>query len=634
MRNFYVLVITVYIFFDRSFCNKENEMNYKRNETLNIDSMSTSLVFNLINNNNSNELSQHTEERNTTSDKPPSGGGTSSVQRSEGLSMTIFNQRNMNVTFTKVFPLQNFWTEWKNLIWYTQNIPCGRIVVFGIIGEDTASGIRDASVYFASQGSLFSPLLLTETNWLLIFVKCGKILYEGSAFYYLPTFRMSVNFKAYKDLIEPKNQIERERIKFCNENEILGKLCDEFEPLQIPIKPKIKISFDNLKLIPIIICAGSRLPYFFYTLKTLLETPGVQEDNIEVILGGSKKSYETFLNILKIKYKIIKLEGEGNAMLFQYYRQVYQHVYQNYPSSPAAIFLDEDVKVSPDFFSYMNQTIPILKKDPTIYCVNSYSTTRGSFLYADPSKLMRSESQVSWGYAVPLDFIKEAIFHWPTNSSIQALFDHWLRLNIAKGRHCIYPEQSRSLHIGIDGTNTDKTEDEEIFMQRLTLVQKTGVKLTNIEKVLNYSQFLYNEVKMSVVIAGNPCSENFLLNKTGIFSFFYLMENFTKEGGGLNFQLTGLCLGIWAYSTMGLYDGVFTVRPTSSATIYAVAVPMSKFSYLKPPDTPLWDYNLLNDTEKIETYVFKSRFSIQENQKVFYGDRKKSKNLLSSLFQS
>ena len=44
-----------------------------------------------------------------------------------------------------------------------------------------------------------------------------------------------------------------------------------------------------------------------------------------------------------------------------------------YPSAEYVIILEEDLDVSPDFFSYFSQTIGLLEQDPTVYCVSAWN---------------------------------------------------------------------------------------------------------------------------------------------------------------------------------------------------------------------------------------------------------------------
>lgn len=518
--------------------------------------------------------------------------------------------------FLKVFPLHTFWMHWSDLIWHFRNIPCGRIIIFGIVGNNTSSGLRDSRQYLAELGSIFAPYIMTDTNWVWIFIKCGHTILETTSFFIQPTlhsnFSLSINALNYSLFEEDEREILRRKI--CEENEVLDDLCDSNSPTIPNLMPTIFVRLKNLENVPIIVTAGSRLHYFYYSLKILLQTPGIELQNIRVVIGGKKQNFIDICKLFSIKFKILTMYGKNNAMLFQYYRKVYQYVNESFPSSPAAIFLDEDVKISPDFFYYMNQTIPFLEKDTTLYCVNSYSTARGNILLGDPSKVQRAISQVTWGYAITLQFIEEALSLWPTNLFISTLFDSWLMHEVANKRECIFPERTRSLHFGINGVNSDVSPEGEIFTLSLPIVQKYGIPLSNLDLITlsKWNEYLKQDITNSHIINANPCQRDFIpKDKNGTFSFYYYMTKFSTTSG-LNFQMAGVCLGIWAYSAQGIHDGIVTIALAQNITIHLIAVPLSSLSYLKPADIPLWDFNSLSNDEKYKATRFKNRHYFAE----------------------
>ena len=39
----------------------------------------------------------------------------------------------------------------------------------------------------------------------------------------------------------------------------------------------------------------------------------------------------------------------------------------------AAILLEDDLEVAPDFFDYFAATLPLLERDPSLYCVSAWN---------------------------------------------------------------------------------------------------------------------------------------------------------------------------------------------------------------------------------------------------------------------
>lgn len=57
-----------------------------------------------------------------------------------------------------------------------------------------------------------------------------------------------------------------------------------------------------------------------------------------------------------------------------------------------AILLEEDLDVSPDFFSYFSQTASLLDKDESLYCISAWNDQGYEHTASDPSLLYRVES--------------------------------------------------------------------------------------------------------------------------------------------------------------------------------------------------------------------------------------------------
>ncbi len=54
--------------------------------------------------------------------------------------------------------------------------------------------------------------------------------------------------------------------------------------------------------------------------------------------------------------------------------------------------LEEDLDVSPDFFSYFGQTLGLLAADPSLYCVSAWNDLGYEYTSMDPTLLYRVET--------------------------------------------------------------------------------------------------------------------------------------------------------------------------------------------------------------------------------------------------
>lgn len=113
------------------------------------------------------------------------------------------------------------------------------------------------------------------------------------------------------------------------------------------------------------------------------------------------------------------------------------------------IMLEDDMDVSPDFFSYFRRMSPLLDQDPSLYCVSAWNDHGQSNFVREATALHRTDCfpGLGWMWSRALwDELREWTPGW---------WDDWLREPAQrKGRSCIYPEVSRVFTFGTEGTST------------------------------------------------------------------------------------------------------------------------------------------------------------------------------------
>jgi alpha-1,3-mannosyl-glycoprotein beta-1,2-N-acetylglucosaminyltransferase len=111
------------------------------------------------------------------------------------------------------------------------------------------------------------------------------------------------------------------------------------------------------------------------------------------------------------------------------------------------IILEEDIKVAPDFFSYMAATAPLLDHDPTLYAVSAFNDN-GHLVKDDSTRLLRSDFFPGLGWMMTRSlWMNEFQTKWPSG-----FWDDWIRdPQQRKKRQVIRPEVSRTYHFGRKG---------------------------------------------------------------------------------------------------------------------------------------------------------------------------------------
>ncbi|KAL6054535.1 UDP-N-acetylglucosamine catabolic process [Balamuthia mandrillaris] len=152
-------------------------------------------------------------------------------------------------------------------------------------------------------------------------------------------------------------------------------------------------------------------------------------------------------------------EGTGTYYVAEHYRFALNKVF-NELGYEAAIIIEDDLDLSPDFFEYFLATYPMLNEDKSLYCVSAYNDHGQHFFQATfiithklvvlPATLYRSDFFPGLGWMLTQQLWQRELQHsWPDR-----YWDEWMRTEeVRMGRHCIRPEISRSKTFGEEGIN-------------------------------------------------------------------------------------------------------------------------------------------------------------------------------------
>uniref|UniRef100_A0A0P4W1T5 Alpha-1,3-mannosyl-glycoprotein 2-beta-N-acetylglucosaminyltransferase n=1 Tax=Scylla olivacea TaxID=85551 RepID=A0A0P4W1T5_SCYOL len=424
---------------------------------------------------------------------------------------------------------------------------------------------------------------------------------------------------------------DNKRRHYCAAHGAMGGLCDvhDSDPLPPP-KPAPVALQAALAHVPIVVTAGARHQYLYHTLTTLLAAPGALHHNILVVLGDAPPSTTSLLHLLNLNFTSVAVSGRDNDKLFRYYRAVFRLLERSFPDAPAAILLDEDVEVSPDFFSFFSQTLWLLHADPSLYCINAYSHLLTLERGRGEQFVRRGAVQVSWGYAVTLHFVREAVRRWPRTAQGEDIlnYDYWLYNTVRGKRECIFPEVSRLRHYGV-GTNTSPFPHEYEAWQR-PLLHASHVPLLNTPLVLQtpHETHFLSDLKAALpVSAGAPCNDNFpLVASTSRHSLVaYFVQEQEEDDDITSWYELAQCTGLHAASNQGHHAGVhlafyprqplprpppqhplniygfnyyipghFEVGEANFTRVYLMGVPYSRYSSLRPDAAELFDVRQLS----------------------------------------
>jgi len=115
------------------------------------------------------------------------------------------------------------------------------------------------------------------------------------------------------------------------------------------------------------------------------------------------------------------------------------------------IVVEDDLEISPDFFEYFSATLPILKKDKSLWCVSGWNDNGKAGLIDEnsPELLYRTDFFPGLGWMLTKELWSELMVKWP-----RSYWDDWMREPAQrKGRSCIRPEVSRTKTFGKIGVS-------------------------------------------------------------------------------------------------------------------------------------------------------------------------------------
>lgn len=148
---------------------------------------------------------------------------------------------------------------------------------------------------------------------------------------------------------------------------------------------------------------------------------------------------------------------QGYYKISRHYRWALNQVFKTLSHS-SVVIVEDDLEVAPDFFEYFRALLPLLKSDPSLWCVSAWNDN-GREGNVDPSKanlLYRTDFFPGLGWMLLKEVWEELEPKWPAS-----FWDDWLRQpEQRRNRACIRPEISRTLTFGRQGVSLGQFYDK------------------------------------------------------------------------------------------------------------------------------------------------------------------------------
>ncbi|XP_028254011.1 alpha-1,3-mannosyl-glycoprotein 2-beta-N-acetylglucosaminyltransferase b [Parambassis ranga] len=172
---------------------------------------------------------------------------------------------------------------------------------------------------------------------------------------------------------------------------------------------------------------------------------------------GDQLTHISQPDLSDIKVRPEHRKFQGYYKIARHYRWALNQVF-NVFSHSTVVIVEDDLEVAPDFFEYFRALFPILRSDPSLWCVSAWNDN-GRDALVDPSKaglLYRTDFFPGLGWMLLKEMWDELEPKWPS-----AFWDDWMRQpEQRKDRSCIRPEISRTITFGRKGVSLGQFFDQ------------------------------------------------------------------------------------------------------------------------------------------------------------------------------
>ncbi|KAM9003806.1 alpha-1,3-mannosyl-glycoprotein 2-beta-N-acetylglucosaminyltransferase [Sarcophilus harrisii] len=155
---------------------------------------------------------------------------------------------------------------------------------------------------------------------------------------------------------------------------------------------------------------------------------------------------------------------QGYYKIARHYRWALSQIFRTFKYQ-AAVVVEDDLEVAPDFFEYFQATYPLLRADPSLWCVSAWNDN-GKEQMVDatrPDLLYRTDFFPGLGWLLLAELWDELEPKWP-----KAFWDDWMRQpEQRRDRACLRPEISRTMTFGRKGVSQGQFFDQHLKFIKL-----------------------------------------------------------------------------------------------------------------------------------------------------------------------
>lgn len=210
---------------------------------------------------------------------------------------------------------------------------------------------------------------------------------------------------------------------------------------------------------------ASNRPYYLYRmLRSLLSAHGINGSMVNVFIDGFYDEPLAVSRLFNVRAHQRRPLGTRSGRISHHYRSSLSAAFELHPQAEFLLIFEEDLDVASDALVYFNQTLPVLRADPSLYCVSAWNDQGYEHTALDPKLVYRVETMPGLGWLLERTLYKRELEpNWPPASQPHD-WDMWIRTEqVRRGRECLIPDISRTYHFGSTGTNINSYFQHQYF---------------------------------------------------------------------------------------------------------------------------------------------------------------------------
>jgi len=187
----------------------------------------------------------------------------------------------------------------------------------------------------------------------------------------------------------------------------------------------------------------------------------------------------------------------GYVRIAQHYGFALQKVFGDFGFKQLLI-IEEDMEVSPDFFSYFGAMLPFLQSDKDLFCVSAWNDNGHDDMVSDPKAVFRTDFFPGLGWMLTSDMWSEVQGHWAV-----AFWDEFMRKpDTRKERQCLRPEISRSYTFGEEGTSGGQFFKKHLSKIKLNadLIDWAAEDLSHLSPQFKFDMYLSDKLRQASAV--------------------------------------------------------------------------------------------------------------------------------------